>query len=249
MSNDLTKANSGLPANDNLIYGFEDSKVEDIIIPRIKVINALSPERVDGIANEGAILNSLTQENVTGKKFIPIRQYYSNIWWNPDRDADNRIFCRSMDGKIGIDDNGTLLCAECRKNQFDNTKQGKEAQPLCTAFLNFLGFFEDDPMPVVLSFSRTNYNEGKKMLSIAKSLRSSLWNYSYTLEGKKVTKGKNAWYIISPTLAGATTDEQKALGAELYRAYTDATAFSTNYDDTPVESSTYTDTQTESEIS
>lgn len=248
MTNELSTTNKELAVSNQPIYGFEDSKNDDIIIPRIKVINALSPERIDGIANEGALLNSLTQEEVTGKRFIPIRQYYSNMWWNPDRDAEQRILCRSLDGRVGNNEDGTLLCAECRKNQFDNTKQGKEAQPQCTAYLNFLGFFEDSPMPVVLSFAKTNYNEGKKMLSIAKSLRTSLWGYAYKLEGKKKTKGKNAWYVIEPSLAGATTPEERALATELYKAYNDVAGFTTSYDDTPVAPAETIDTQTESEI-
>lgn len=232
----------------NMIYGFEESKSDDIIIPRIKVINALSPERIDGIANEGDILNSLTQEKMKDKKFIPIRQYYSNIWWNDDRDADERIHCRSFDGRIGNNEDGTLVCAVCKKNQFDNTKEGKDAYPLCTAYLNFLGFFEGDAMPVVLSFSKTNYNEGKKMLSIAKSMRASMWNYGYLLEGKKVTKGKNTWYNIMPTLAGETDLENRTLAFELYKAYNDLAGFSTNYDDSVGSTSSVADTQTENEI-
>ena len=55
-------------------YGFEETKAEDIIVPRIKVINALSPERQDKVAEEGDILNSLTQEKLNGRKFIPIKQ-------------------------------------------------------------------------------------------------------------------------------------------------------------------------------
>ena len=212
-------------------YGFEETNSEDIIIPRIKVINALSPERLDGIAVEGDVLNSLTQENISGLRFIPIKQYYSNICWNTDRDAEQRILCRSFDGKIGQDDAGSIPCVSCGKNKFDNTKQGKDAQPLCTAYLNFLGFFAGNPMPVVLSFAKTNYNEGRKMLSIAKSMRSSIWDYAYTLTGKQVTKDKNRWYIIVPQMSDATTPDERALAFELYKAYSDLLV-KADYEDT-----------------
>ena len=250
MNNELEKKeNSEVAAyNPNVIYGFEETKSEDIIIPRIKVINALSPERTEGIAQEGDIINSLTKESVIGKRFIPIKQYYSNMHWNSDRNAENRILCRSLDGRIGNTEDGAISCAQCKKNQFDNTKKGKDSYPTCTAYINFLGFFDDEPMPVVLSFAKTNYNEGRKMLSIARSLRVSLWKYAYSLVSKKVSKDRNIWYIVVPNLAGSTTPEQQALAFELYKIYNDTT-IDTNYEDTTQNTSAGAfDAQTENEI-
>lgn len=229
-------------------YGFEETDSKDIVIPRIKVINALSPERVDGVANEGDILNSLTQENVKGKKFIPIKQYYSKIYWNPDRDSDPRMFCRSFDGKSGQCEEGVRICAQCRLDQFDNTKTGKEAQPKCTSYLNFLGFFEDNPMPVVLSFARTNYAEGRKMLSIAKSMRSAIWNFAYTIDSRLVAKDRNKWYIMVPNMAGPTTEEQRKLAFEFFNSI-QTSAIATEYEDTSSFAGTVeTDEQVASEI-
>ena len=244
-----TQQNQAMEAYDTTkAYGFEETDVKDIVIPRIKVIQALSPERIDGVASEGDILNSLTQEKVNGQKFIPVKQYYTNIRWNPDRGADLRMLCRSFDGRVGQDyEVGTLMCDVCRKNQFDNTKTGRDAQPTCTAYLNFLGFFEDSPMPVVLSFSRTNYNEGKKLLSIAKSMRAAAWNYAYTLESRKVSKDKNVWYIMVPKMAGQTNQETRALAFEIFKAY-ERTAIKADYEDTAYADATGVDNQTADEI-
>lgn len=244
----MNKQNDALANYDpTAAYGFEETKNEDIIIPRIKVINALSPERVDGEATEGDILNSLTKEKMNNVPFIPIKQYYSNIRWNPDRNADVRMLCRSFDGRIGEDENGTLACEQCKKNQFDNTKTGKDAQPLCTAYLNFLGFFEGNPMPVVLSFARTNYNEGKKLLSISRSMRTAIWNYSYLIESKKISKDKNTWYIMVPKMAGKTTEENAKLAFELYTAVS-SSAIRVDYEDTGAYNETSVDEQTAAEI-
>lgn len=236
MSNELTNTNTNTNTElssqvEEQVYGFEDSNSSDIVIPRIKVINALSPERQDGLAEEGDVINSLTKDSVANKRFIPIKQYYSKIEWNADRDADQRILCFSRDGKVGADGDSTQhSCASCKKCQFDNTKTGKDAQPLCTSYMNFLGFFEGDPMPVVLSFAKTNYNEGKKMLSIARSLRCNIWDYAYTLTGKKVSKGRNTWYIIESKLSDATSAENRKLAKELYDVYA-SIAISADYED------------------
>jgi len=213
------------------IFGFEETNSEDIVIPRIKVINALSPERTDGIAEEGDVINSLTKESVVGKRFIPIKQYYSKIEWNEDRDDDQRILCYSRDGKVGTDINDNKnVCASCKKCMFDNTKTGKDSQPVCTSYMNFLGFFEGDPMPVVLSFAKTNYNEGKKMLSIARSLRCNIWDYGYMLTGKKVAKGRNVWFNIETKLDKPTDEATRAIARELYNVYANI-AVNVDYED------------------
>lgn len=246
---DLAKTQAaGMAAYDpNKAYGFEETNAKDIIIPRIKVINALSPERLDGEASEGDVINSLTKESVKGQRFIPIKQYYSNIYWNPDRNADLRMLCRSFDGRIGNDENGTLSCEACKKNLFDNTKTGRDAQPKCTAYLNFLGFFEGNPMPVVLSFAKTNYNEGKKLLSIARSMRCAMWNYSYYLDSRLETKDKNKWYNIVPKMAGETSPEMRLLAFELFKTY-EATVINTEYEDTGAADTTEVDEGLKEEI-
>ena len=67
-----TQQNQAMEAYDTTkAYGFEETDVKDIVIPRIKVIQALSPERIDGIASEGDILNSLTQEKSERPKVYP----------------------------------------------------------------------------------------------------------------------------------------------------------------------------------
>lgn len=223
-NNELVKTSTEQQAmqayDPNVAYGFEDVKPEDVIIPRLKVINAMSPERQEGKAEEGSIINSLTMEPIAPTaKFVPIKMYYSCIRWNPDRQADPRIFCRSFDGKIGENEDGTLACSTCGRNKFDNSKSGKAAQPECTNYINFMGFLDDNPMPVVLSFSRTNYNEGKKLLSIARSMRAAIWNYAYTIGSVKVAKDRNQWFNIQVQMAGETTPEQRALAFELFKAY------------------------------
>ena len=232
---DLTTKENNLPveAEAEAILGFEDAKDGDAIIPRLKVIQALSPERVAKEAEEGDILNSLTQESYTpDDRFIPVKQYYTNIEWNPDRDADERIFCRSFDGRIGVSSDGeTHSCAACTKNQFDNTKTGKDAQPLCTNYMNFLGFFSGTPMPVVLSFARTNYNEGKKMLSIAKSLMKSIWCYTYSLSAKAISKGKNSWFILVPKLAEPTSEEDQQHAKRIFELYAKSEAMKVDYEE------------------
>lgn len=224
MSNDLeARKDYAMQENIEAPLGFEDADSADLVIPRIKVVNALSPERQDGVANEGDVINSLTKDKLEPEhRFIPLKVTYSNIKWVPRNEGEG-IMCRSLAGKIGQNNQTgeTLACSICRANEFDNSKQGKAAQPTCTKYINFLGFFEHDMMPVVLSFSRTNYNEGKKLLSIAKSLRDNMFNHAYSITSKLQTKDKNKWYNIATALVGDTSPEIRAFAREIYFSLAD----------------------------
>ncbi len=199
--------------------GFEDDNEGDMIIPRIKVINALSPERKDKLADEGDIINSLTVEKLNGKIFVPVFKFNSNIEWK-DRADGGGIHCHARDGKRGFESDGTSkMCAQCRRNEFDNTKVGREAIPKCTKYINFFGFIQGERMPIILSFSKTNYNEGRKLYSLARVSMQNMWNHGYTLESKLMAKGGNEWYNIVVAAAGATSNEDRAFGMELFKSF------------------------------
>lgn len=199
--------------------GFEDEDANDMIIPRVKVIQTLSPERKDKLAAEGDIINSLTKEKLNGKVFIPVFKFNNHIWWR-DRSDGGGIKCIARDGKVGNMSDGTILmCASCKLCEFDNTKQGKEALPKCTKYINFFGFFEGERTPIILSFAKTSYNEGKKLYSLAKVTMQNMWNYGYTLNEKLQAKSGNEWFICVPSAAGPTQEEDRAFGMSLYKMY------------------------------
>ena len=220
MSNEIMeRKNEDLMVQNGTPMGFEDEESGDVIIPRVKVIQTLSPERKDKIAEEGDIINSLTKERLNGKVFIPVFKFNNNVWWR-DRSEGGGIKCIARDGKVGSTSDGTIImCSQCRRCEFDNSKQGKDAMPTCTKYINFFGFFAGERMPIILSFSKTCYNEGKKLYSLAKVTMQNMWNYGYTMTEKLMAKGGNEWYIPVMTAAGATDEEDRAFALELFKAY------------------------------
>lgn len=199
--------------------GFEDEDAGDMIIPRVKMIQMLSPERKEKIADEGDIINSLTKDKLNGKKFIPVYKFNSNILWK-DRSEGGGIDCHAKDGKVGtLSDGTTQMCSICRKCEFNNAAQGKDALPTCTKYINFFGFIEGERIPLILSFSKTNFAEGKKLYSLAKVTMQNMWNYGYTLEAKTQAKNGNEWFIIQVAPGGATSEEDRAFGASLYQNF------------------------------
>lgn len=213
------KSEEALAAQTETPMGFEDEDSGDMIIPRVKVVQTLSPERKDGSATEGDIINSLTKDKLNGKVFIPVFKFNNNVDWR-DRSDGGGIKCIARDGKVGVASDGTqLLCASCKRCEFDNTKQGKEAVPKCTKYINFFGFFAGERMPIILSFAKTSYNEGKKLYSLAKVTMQNMWNYGYTLNEKLQAKNGNEWFICVPSPAGATEAADREFGLALFKMY------------------------------
>jgi hypothetical protein len=212
--------------------GFEDEESGDMIIPRVKVINALSPEKKDKKAEEGDIINSLTLEKLNGKKFIPIFKFNNNILWRP-RNEGGGIMCIARDGKCGkVSDGTTLICAACRKNEFDNTKTGTDALPKCTKYINFFGKFEGDNMPIVLSFAKTNYAEGKKLFSLAKVTMQNMWHFGYSLNSKLLAKNGNEWYNMVTASAGPVSEEEREFCKALYQQFRSMNNFNFDVEET-----------------
>lgn len=219
----------GLASQTEAPMGFEDEEAGDMIIPRIKVIQTLSPERKDKLADEGDIINSLTKAKYNGKVFIPVFKFNNNVDWK-DRSEGGGIACIARDGKVAQRSDGTtVMCAACKRCEFDNTKQGKEALPKCTKYINFFGFFAGERMPIILSFAKTNYNEGKKMYSLAKVTMQNMWNYGYALNEKLMAKNGNEWYIITATPAGATDADDREFALGLFKSFRN-TIQNMNYD-------------------
>lgn len=223
MSNEVAKQNeSMLATQNNAPMGFEDETDGDMIIPRIKVINALSPECKERSANEGDILNSLTKDKLNEKVFIPVFKFNSNIWWKP-RNEGGGILCHARDGKTGnVSDGSILICNACRKNEFDNSKTGRESFPVCTKYINFFGFIAGERIPIILSFAKTNFNEGKKMYSLAKVTMQNMWHHGYALSSKKLAKNGNEWYNIAVAASGATDEDDRKFGIQLYQSFRNA---------------------------
>jgi len=94
MSQEIVKTQEGsLMQADKEQRGFESGvDQQDLIIPRAKLIQALSPEMQDGLPGIkiGAIINSLTKEPLP-EEFIPIFSFKNYIRFNP-RSKDDPNF-------------------------------------------------------------------------------------------------------------------------------------------------------------
>lgn len=181
---------------------------EDRMIPRLKIMQPLSPEVDEGIAKSGELLNSISKKSY-GKEliFVPIVWWKSRIYW-AGRDEGGEILCQARDAVHG---SKYGACAECQYSKWND----KEA-PVCTAIINILMLVNGSEL-IACSFMKTSYNTGKQLINLFNYKGVDIFNFQYNLFTKQEenTKGK-FWIIKYSDLNTPISDELYTKCKELY---------------------------------
>lgn len=202
--------------------GFEGGvDQEDLVIPRAKLIQALSPEMADkNIRKEfpdlqiGSIVNSLTKEPL-GEEFIPIFMFKNYIRFNP-RSKDDANFAENFEpGAIIWRSNDPLDPKVQAETKFGDNGE----KPAATTFLNFFCFFPTSPMPIIISFSKTSYKAGKQLLSLAKFGGGDIFSRKYKLTSDMETNDIATFAVLKVQAAGMTEPDQFAFCEKLWNEY------------------------------
>lgn len=207
---DITLKNEGALAVSD-VKGFEgaDIQKEDLIIPRAALLQALSPEIVDGATapdgkdlKTGMIINSLTRE-ILPEIFIPVFYFPTWIRFNP---RDNKS--EGYDPAYGP---GDVIWHSNDRNDLRVQEEGKFGPngepPLATMFMQFFSYFPGVPMPVVVSFSKTSIKSGKRLLSLARFSGANMFAQKYKLGVKKEQNDKGTYFVLTIDLAGKLLED------------------------------------------
>ncbi|MCH7590717.1 hypothetical protein IIB34_06740 [PVC group bacterium] len=174
--------------------GFEEGvDQEELIIPRAKLLQALSPELEDNPElKAGVIINSVTGE-VLPSVFVPVFKFTQFIRFNP-RESKAPGFNPDFGPGALVwrtnDPNDPRVIAETKFS--DNGEK-----PLATRFLNFFSYFEGCEMPVIISFSNTSFKAGKRLMSLAKFRGGDMFSKQYELASKKESNDKGTFYTLT----------------------------------------------------
>jgi len=197
--------------------GFEEKiDHEDLIIPRAKLIQALSPELSEGIEGLkiGSVINSLTKE-ILSQEFIPVFMFKNFIRFNP-RKKDDPNFLSSFEP-------GAVVWKSSDPSDpkvIDETKFGPNGEkPPATTFLNFFSYFPGCAMPIILSFSKTSYKTGKQLLSLAKFCGGDMFSRKYKLTSAMETNDIGTYAVLKVTPVGAVTPEEYDICEHLWNEF------------------------------
>lgn len=213
------------------VAGFEGVDMERISMPRVKVMQGLSPELADEDYNfrQGDIIHALLMEKVP-EKFIPVKFWDSRILFVPRNDEKQAILFERVRELFGADvsDVGIIICrADDSKtgNRFGNCKEcplgqwHEDEPPLCTQTMNALALFEGQDMPVVVPFANTSYKYGRKFVEMALFSGGASYTRKYKLVSKREQNEKGVFFTMQAKPAGLPTDEEKALAMAMYQQF------------------------------
>lgn len=176
--------------------GFEHMRQEDLIVPRLMVMQALSPAVVENKAITGEGRDSLTNELVLpkgeGRAFAIVFHYLEWILWG-DRKTGEGILDRStdMNGKLAKD-----------------TRRDADNKPIVTEYHNFIVMVEGRDAPILLSFSKASHKYGRMLLNLARMRNAAIFAGRYMIGIRTDTNKAGQSYCV-PVAENAGWVEQE----------------------------------------
>lgn len=173
--------------------GLELLPSQDMVFPRLLILQPMSPLVTQKDQQAGTIANSLTEANYGNKfDFFLLHAYPTRArWLSPDPGSD--LDCTSADylhGTVKDQDHGNGICAACPFSQW----VGK-TPPSCTDFRNLVLIpAEDEPTPIIYSTSRSGLKPVAQFTSDIRMSNKPVYFSCWRLETVKNIKDSKVWY-------------------------------------------------------
>jgi hypothetical protein len=185
--------------------GFEEpTEQQDILIPRCKLLQSVSEEVQDGLegCRPGVLVNSLTKE-LLPDVFIPIFKFTEYMKFNPRREDDPGFDSAYEKGALiwRFTDPRDPRVAEC-EFESDGTK------PVGMKLMNFLAYFPGTEMPVVISFNKSSYGAGRKLISLCQFQGGDMFGRKYRLLTKQKEANGTKFFVLDVANMGKANKEE-----------------------------------------
>ncbi len=195
--------------NGGISFGSSDLDADDFIPPRVKIVQAMSDERSEGV-EEGSFYNTLTSEDYGPQlTFIPIGTFKNRILLVRDerraqmnvalQDAGiahigadiSGLACRSLDMLNGRGSPG-IECHACPLSQWSG--DDNNLPPLCSETYNVTALNDSGDL-IILGFSKSSAKVGKRLFSMMRLTSGKPWASQYEATTRE-EKGQQGRYFI-----------------------------------------------------
>lgn len=197
--------------------GFEEVDTQqDIIMPRLAILQATSQMVKDGKGKMGDLANSLSKENFGNSfEFIPLFLFKTRCKF----DLEQGLICQSRNGltcSMNIDEKHQVGqdCTSCKDAEWE-----ADSGPLCSLVYNFpaLNVNQVNSFPISISLMRSSSKAGKQLLSLAMMANEDFFSRKYKITTEKKSKGPNEYAVASIELVGRCSEEEYASGKLTYQ--------------------------------
>ena len=199
--------------------GFEEATEEDLVQPRLKIGQGLSPVVKDGGVKLGELYNSITQLSYGEELVIqPVFFFKSRIKWLP-RDEEGDIDCRAMDAKVG---DKYKDCTACAFKEWGTDDNGENIPPPCTEIYNFLSMVRDQKdktlngQLVVVSYMKTTFSEGRQILSKMRYSGGDMFSKKYRIFTRETKNALGEFFVYASDAGIAVEKDEYAQALSAY---------------------------------
>ena len=187
--------------------GFENEDAKDLLLPRIELLQGLSAAVQEGKGKAGEIVNQISKAPLPTNTFIPIAMHRKYIKWIPRNEGGGIEYQTANPNDERV---------------LEDTKWGQHGEkPTCTSYMNFLVLLEGQTLPIVLSFSMTNYQEGRKLYTMCKMAGCDIWLKKYKIASKSKTNNSGTWHVFDISEAGDTDPKDAKIAEELFTTFSE----------------------------
>lgn len=221
-----TNSEAQLPAYVEQEEGtLEHARASDYIIPRLLLMQSLSPQVVDGDAKsgelyenvEGAMLAKLLDKDTSESlDFIPCYHYLEWFEW-AERESGKGIIARSTDAK------GVLAQSVARGEMVQ--RDGRELFKV-TEYHNFVSLIPEYSLskPIVISCSKTQIKKARHLLTLIRyrGPKVPLYAGKYTVTGVKERKSDFTYWNFEFENAGFGEEGEYEAAKALFKVCKEA---------------------------
>lgn len=219
------KEDAGLPSRvsgkGGVAAGYEEVDMQqDILMPRVAILQGTSQMVLDGKGKVGELADSLSKESFGIEfTFMPLYCFKTRCKFKLSEglvcQSRNALTCSmNMDQthQVGVS------CIECPDAQWP--LNAVEGGPKCSLVYNFPAINADAPMsfPIALSLMKTSSKAGKKLISLAMRTGEDMFARKYKLITTMQTNDKGTFAVADIELAGKVTDEEYAIAKKWFTA-------------------------------
>lgn len=196
--------------NNNSMQGLEDFGVEDMATPRLKLLQATSPEVTDGDSKAGELFHTLVEEALNKKgplRVVPVFIQKKFFLWKPQHDgggilarAEDAVHWSPSEGEFTVHpvkgDKETVtwkLAKTVKESRLDqwgtSDPRNPNSPPAATQMYCFVLWFPDFPHmpPAVLTLQRSTTKVAQKWIGRMKVSGAPIYGQVFTLDVVKET--------------------------------------------------------------
>src|SRR3990167_446075 len=226
VSNEIS---TNVMSSDDLTQSYGDIDREHVNIPRMVMLEQLSPEVGDGLGKSGDFfIKGLNQNLGIGPiEVVVLMRGHSRMRWK-DINEGGGILCQALDGKTGSGDPGGS-CADCRLKEWSG-----KTQPQCDLYENFIVvqrnlLAQQEGFPLAISGSRTKLKGLKDFNTILMQSiqqRRPLFVKSYLIKSvEKINPkipGNNKYHTFQISVGNGNAQlppEEQQLAYQLFKSF------------------------------